>query len=285
MNKLIGDRGGSVTLLALPVVFLASVAMAILVGGLIYDNNPDSASRKNLLANVSEVFLVASPKGGEQIQIGTTFSVKTIIIAEAQEIKYTLYKDGNLIGELVGVKSSDLEFLWSAGQYKNLTGQIVTADAGEGYLIGLTGADTSEPFATAEDVFTLTAASTGGQSNVSSGSSAVSTSVQSSQNNQTASTTQNGSQQLLSEPETTSEPIFTYTWNKDLYYGLKNNDDVEALQSVLILEGCYNGPITGNFYSKTRTAVKCFQKKHGFTTIPASGRVGPYTRSILNEIY
>lgn len=79
--------------------------------------------------------------------------------------------------------------------------------------------------------------------------------------------------------------LFSYTWNKDLYYGLTNDKDVEALQNALVMEGCYTGPVTGNFYRLTRAGVICFQKKHNFTNIPGTGYIGSYTRKVLNELY
>ncbi|OGY63454.1 MAG: hypothetical protein A3B92_01540 [Candidatus Harrisonbacteria bacterium RIFCSPHIGHO2_02_FULL_42_16] len=78
---------------------------------------------------------------------------------------------------------------------------------------------------------------------------------------------------------------FSYTWNRDLYYGLTNDKDVQALQNALILEGVYKGPVTGNFFRLTRQAVIDFQKKHNFTNVPGTGYVGPHTRKVLNDLY
>lgn len=79
--------------------------------------------------------------------------------------------------------------------------------------------------------------------------------------------------------------IFSYTWNKDLYYGMRNDNDVKALQKALIKEGVYSGEITGNFFGLTKQAVIDFQKKHNFTNIPGTGYTGTYTRKVLNELY
>ena len=90
----------------------------------------------------------------------------------------------------------------------------------------------------------------------------------------------------ITEAALFNEPaIFSYTWNKDLYYGMRNNDDVKALQRALTKEGVYSEQITGNFFGLTRRAVIDFQKKHNFTSIPSSGYVGSYTRKILNGLY
>lgn len=78
---------------------------------------------------------------------------------------------------------------------------------------------------------------------------------------------------------------FSYTWNNDLYYGLTNNKDVQALQNALTIEKCYTGPVTGSFFKLTRAGVICFQKKHNFASIPNIGYVGPYTRKVLNDLY
>ena len=78
---------------------------------------------------------------------------------------------------------------------------------------------------------------------------------------------------------------FSYRWNRDLYYGLTNDKDVAALQNALVIESCYIGPVTGNFFRLTRAGVVCFQKKHNFTSVPGTGYIGPYTRKVLNEIY
>lgn len=75
----------------------------------------------------------------------------------------------------------------------------------------------------------------------------------------------------------------SFTFNKDLYYGLKNSD-VSQLQKLLMSEGCFKVKITGYFGPATREAVKCFQRKYHFTSVPASGYVGSYTRSVLNKI-
>ena len=61
-----------------------------------------------------------------------------------------------------------------------------------------------------------------------------------------------------------------FTFSKNLYYNLRNGD-VAVLQKVLIYEGCLKTTATGYFGSATRGAVKCFQRKYNFTSIPSSG--------------
>ena len=73
-------------------------------------------------------------------------------------------------------------------------------------------------------------------------------------------------------------------FNADLYYGMRSNDDVLALQGRLAGEGCFNAVPTGNFGLVTIQAVICFQNKYKFYPIPSTGYVGPYTRKLLNQI-
>lgn len=86
------------------------------------------------------------------------------------------------------------------------------------------------------------------------------------------------------EPPKSAED-FSYSWAKDLYFGLKNSEDVRALQNALFLEGVYSGPISGNFSDATRKAVVEFQKKHNFVSTRHTGYAGVYTREVLNSIY
>lgn len=82
----------------------------------------------------------------------------------------------------------------------------------------------------------------------------------------------------------TSAPTtsFTYEWTRDLKVGSPYTADVKALQTALTREGVYTGEITGEFYNKTSTAVKAFQRKYG---IEATGFVGLETRAKLNALY
>ena len=75
---------------------------------------------------------------------------------------------------------------------------------------------------------------------------------------------------------------FFYLWEKDLNYGMKEDEDIAALQQVLTLEKVYSGPMTGNFFNLTLQGVKNFQKKY---EINSTGYVGPITRSQLNKLY
>lgn len=80
--------------------------------------------------------------------------------------------------------------------------------------------------------------------------------------------------------ETTS---FSYNWQNPLYVGMKNNEDVRALQNALLLEKVYTGPVTGNFGPLTLVATRAFQEKYGIT--PVTGFVGDLTRAKLNSLY
>ncbi len=78
-------------------------------------------------------------------------------------------------------------------------------------------------------------------------------------------------------------PKPSYTFNKDLSYGM-NNNDVKMLQCCLKFEGLFpvNTECTGSFYGLTLSAVKQFQAKYG---IPQTGYVGQITRAKLNELF
>lgn len=67
----------------------------------------------------------------------------------------------------------------------------------------------------------------------------------------------------------------------NLKYGSKG-DTVIELQEFLTDQGVYSGPITGNFYSLTRAAVKRFQIAENIT--PSAGYFGPISRARAKEI-
>ena len=69
-------------------------------------------------------------------------------------------------------------------------------------------------------------------------------------------------------------------FDRDLYFGMRGNDEVSKLQEFLADQDFYAGPITGNFFSLTLSAVKKFQAAHGIA--PVSGYFGPKTRAKAN---
>lgn len=69
-------------------------------------------------------------------------------------------------------------------------------------------------------------------------------------------------------------------FNRNLTYGAKGAN-VSELQEFLTDYGCYTGPISGNFYSLTSKAVKCFQAKE---RISPTGNFYVATRTKANEI-
>lgn len=95
--------------------------------------------------------------------------------------------------------------------------------------------------------------------------------------------------QQLSQPATPPPPTVTIfeipqnipSFNRDLYFGMRNNSDVTDLQELLTDQGYYAGPITGNFGLLTLSAVKKFQSAHG---ISPTGYFGPRSRAVANEI-
>ncbi len=82
-----------------------------------------------------------------------------------------------------------------------------------------------------------------------------------------------------------------YLWGNNLKRGTRGSKDVYALQTALSFQFFYpplqknknDCPINGNFGPCTARAVTDFQKKYNIS--PASGFVGPLTRSKLNKFY
>lgn len=72
-------------------------------------------------------------------------------------------------------------------------------------------------------------------------------------------------------------------FSRDLYLGLRNDQDVVRLQEFLRARGHFTFPEnTGNFFGATRLAVARFQAANGI--IPAAGFFGPLTRSLANKL-
>lgn len=67
----------------------------------------------------------------------------------------------------------------------------------------------------------------------------------------------------------------------DLKYGSKG-DSVTELQEFLTDQEVYTGPITGNFYALTQSALARFQAQEGI--FPAAGYFGSKTRKRVNEM-
>lgn len=80
---------------------------------------------------------------------------------------------------------------------------------------------------------------------------------------------------------TSNFAIASRTFDRDLYFGLRGDVDVEYLQQILKDRGIYSGPVNGNFFALTRSAVQEFQKQQNIE--PAAGYVGSKTRAILNQ--
>jgi len=77
----------------------------------------------------------------------------------------------------------------------------------------------------------------------------------------------------------------THNFDRNLYYGLNDDEDVRNLQECLAYLKLFpnNVDFTGNFYGITLKAVKNFQGLNGIT--PAMGYVGPITRKLLNQLF
>lgn len=78
-------------------------------------------------------------------------------------------------------------------------------------------------------------------------------------------------------------PSFAFaSFDRNLYYGLQKDSQVQELQEFLTDQNVYSGPITGNFFSLTLSAVKKFQTLNGIS--PISGYFGPLTREKANSL-
>jgi peptidoglycan hydrolase-like protein with peptidoglycan-binding domain len=77
------------------------------------------------------------------------------------------------------------------------------------------------------------------------------------------------------------QPQIIQPFERDLYFGLINDSEVQRLQEFLINRGYLNiTQATGNYYTLTLAAVKAFQRAKGIT--PVSGYFGPKTRQAVN---
>jgi hypothetical protein len=77
----------------------------------------------------------------------------------------------------------------------------------------------------------------------------------------------------------------------NLYYGMRNNQEVRCLQEFLKAQGLYpEGLITGNFLSLTQAAVIRFQEKYALEILAplgltkGTGFVGSITRAKINQL-
>lgn len=78
-------------------------------------------------------------------------------------------------------------------------------------------------------------------------------------------------------------PIITSaSFDRDLYYGLRNDAHIQELQEFLTEQNFYSSSITGSFFSLTLKAVKDFQIANAI--FPAAGYFGPKSRAKANEI-
>jgi peptidoglycan hydrolase-like protein with peptidoglycan-binding domain len=78
------------------------------------------------------------------------------------------------------------------------------------------------------------------------------------------------------------QPTTIQPFERDLYFGLINDSEVQRLQEFLINRGYLNiTQSTGNYYSLTLAAVKAYQQAKNIT--PTSGYFGPKTRQAVNQ--
>lgn len=87
-----------------------------------------------------------------------------------------------------------------------------------------------------------------------------------------------------------TRPISCPKLKNNLYYGIRNNQEVRCLQEFLKKQGVYpEGLVTGNFLSLTRQAIIRFQEKYADEILTplglqkGTGYVGSATRSKINQ--
>ena len=72
-------------------------------------------------------------------------------------------------------------------------------------------------------------------------------------------------------------------FDRNLFFGMRNDAEVVRLQEFLRAQGYFTYPqSTGNYYTITLDAVKRFQAAHGIA--PIGGYFGPQSRSAANRI-
>lgn len=74
-------------------------------------------------------------------------------------------------------------------------------------------------------------------------------------------------------------PGAAMAFGENLFFGMVDHSEVRNLQGYLAQEGLYAGPITGNYFTLTRQAVRNFQARH---SIPQTGYFGPLSRNAAN---
>lgn len=76
--------------------------------------------------------------------------------------------------------------------------------------------------------------------------------------------------------------VFAGSFDRDLFFGMRDDALVTRLQEFLRDQGMYSGPVTGNFFSLTKGAVRRFQEREGID--PPAGYFGPKTRARANAL-
>ncbi|MFA7653451.1 MAG: peptidoglycan-binding domain-containing protein [Candidatus Magasanikbacteria bacterium] len=87
----------------------------------------------------------------------------------------------------------------------------------------------------------------------------------------------NGPSTTANNSSTTS-PYF----NRNLWFGMRKSAEVSKAQQFLQNQGLYDGPISGNYYLQTMSAVRKFQIKEKIK--PATGLWGAKTREVANRM-
>lgn len=70
-------------------------------------------------------------------------------------------------------------------------------------------------------------------------------------------------------------------FESNLSTGFGGSGEIKKLQTFLVNQGLYSGPVTGGYFNLTKGAVKKFQQREH---LPVTGNFGPLTRARANQI-
>ena len=87
---------------------------------------------------------------------------------------------------------------------------------------------------------------------------------------------------MLQQLQGLEQRVDKLTITHDLRFGMRANAEVRRLQQFLVAKGYLSSDLaTGNFFTRTRLAVKKFQANNG---LPSTGYVGPLTRQVITKL-
>jgi hypothetical protein len=229
-------------------------------------------------------YFISAPSSGSSLKIGSKYAIKTTPPANNGVVTFYLTdgnkKGGERVGLLLCDQKAEIENYycnWSVGNYVDVNSVVQTVSPGSNYSIEADLNTTSIMVDANSGPFNIVSAGTQPNTNPD-----IATLLKLIEELKKQIATLQG--QVVTDNSLPNETTsFSYNWQNPLYVGMKNNEDVKALQNALLLEKVYTGPVTGNFGPLTLAATRAFQEKYGIT--PVTGFVGELTRSKLNSLY